>query len=103
MPSGRPCGQQDGDAGRRAHGAVTPNNGMLQLFTALTQFMWTTLVEQSVLQSKLSAAAPVRAQPGCRQSVWHRTGLNGEIHSKAQLKFSRGTLVALSARSNPHK
>lgn len=27
MSSGRPCGQQDRDAGRRAHGAVIPNNG----------------------------------------------------------------------------
>ena len=57
MPSGRLCGQQDGDAGRRAHGAVTPNNGMPQLSAALTQFMWTTLVEQPVLLS-----VTVRAQ-----------------------------------------
>ncbi|CAB1457785.1 unnamed protein product [Pleuronectes platessa] len=46
-----PCGQQDGDTGRRAHGAVTLDNGIPQLSTALTQFMWAALAEQPVLQS----------------------------------------------------
>lgn len=49
--SGRPCGQQVRDAGRRAHGAVNPNNGMSQLSAALSQFMLITPVEQPVLLS----------------------------------------------------
>lgn len=71
MSSGRPCGQQDRDAGRRAHGAVTPNNGMPQLSPALTRFMSTTVVDQPgrQSQSELSTAAPERAEPGRKHSV----------------------------------
>lgn len=51
MSSGRPCGQQDRDAGRRAHGAVTLNNGMSQLSAALSQFMLMTPADQPGLPS----------------------------------------------------
>lgn len=37
-------------AGQR-HGAISPDNGMPQLSTALTQLMWTTLVGRPVLPS----------------------------------------------------
>lgn len=87
MSPSRPCGQQDWDAGRQAHGAVNPNNGMpqifFQLFTALTQFMWMTLVDQPVTVR----AAPVRAEPSCRQNVWRRTWLHADIHTIAQSKL----------------
>lgn len=85
-------------SGRRAHGAVTPNNGMSQLSAALSQFTGMTVVEQpgpAVSHSRSWALQHLRERSRAADAT------SGSRSHKAlpQLLCRRGRLVAFTELS----